>query len=146
MIDTENLAFGQNLADLTVQCFGRFQIIAEGLLKDHAPPMAIFFTGQIRCAEMINDLTKKCWAGSKIKKVIALRVALLVNVSQYISHFGVELRIMKFAAYIEDSLDHPITKLGIDRAGSELIKFVTHDLLVLLTGVIIAANADDREV
>ena len=71
------------------------QIIAERFFKDHAPPMAIFFTGQIRCAEMINDLTKECWAGSKIEKVVALGIALLVDLSQHISHLGVERRIMQ---------------------------------------------------
>src|ERR1041385_6365368 len=41
MVDAENLTFAQDLAHLAVQGFGRSQLIAEGLLKHHAPPVSI---------------------------------------------------------------------------------------------------------
>src|SRR4051794_22605557 len=95
---------------------------------------------------MVDDVAKKSRAGGKIKKVIALGVALLVDLSQRLPNSGVEFRIMKFSAHIKDPLDHPIAEFGIDLARRKLIKVVAHDLLILFTGVIVAANSDDREV
>src|SRR5580765_5216805 len=114
VVDAENLLFGQHFADLAVQRFGRFQIITERLFKDHSPPMTIFFTGQFRSAEALNDVAKECWAGGKIKKVIALGVARLVDLRQGLPNSGVELRIMKFTANVKDPLDHPIAEFGIN--------------------------------
>src|SRR5579859_1735649 len=95
---------------------------------------------------MVDNVAEKGRAGGKIKEVIALCIALFVDLGQDFSDSGVESRIMKFASRIENTLDHPITKLRINRACGELIKIVTHDLLILLAGVIVAAHADDREV
>ena len=108
--------------------------------------MSIFFTGQFRSAEALNDVAKECWAGGKIKKVITLGVARLVDLSQGLPNSGVELRIMKFTANVKDPLDHPIAEFGINLTRRKLIKIVAHDLLILLAAVIISAHADDREV
>src|SRR5579859_4637319 len=95
---------------------------------------------------MVNDIAKESWAGCKIEEVIALRVARLVDLGQSLPNLGVEIRIMKFAAYIKNSLDHPIAEFGINRAGGKLIKIIAHDLLILFAGVVVAAHAEDREV
>ena len=108
--------------------------------------MPIFLARQFRSAEMINDVAEKTWAGGEIKKVIPLGVARLVDLSQGLPNSGVEFRIMKFPAHLKDPLDHPIVKFGIDLARRKLIKIVAHDLLILFTAVIVAANSDDREV
>src|SRR6478672_9223524 len=95
---------------------------------------------------MINDVAKESRTGGEIKKVIALGVALLIDLSQGLPNPGVEFRIMEFAAHIKDPLDHPIVEFGIDLAGGEFIQIIAHDLLILFTGVIVAANADDCEI
>ena len=146
MVDAENLLFGQHLTNLAVQRLGRFQIIAEGFFKDHAPPVAIFFACQFRRSQLFDDVTEKSWAGSEIEEIIAMRVALLVDLGQGLPNSSIECRIMKFAAHVENPLDHPITEFGINRAGCKLIEIIAHDLLILLPAVIVAADAQDREV
>src|ERR1700722_1660446 len=95
---------------------------------------------------MVDDIPKKSRTGGEIKEIIALRVAFLVGFSQCLSYPSVESRVLKFAAYIENPLDHPIMKLRINGAGGELVEIVAHDLLILFAAVIVAADADDREV
>src|SRR5579864_267662 len=95
---------------------------------------------------MVDDVAKERWASGKIKEVIALCIALLVDLSQDFPDSSVKSGIMKFASRIEDPLDHPIAEFRVNRAGGELIKIVAHDLLILLAAVIISANSDDREV
>src|ERR1041385_544070 len=95
---------------------------------------------------MISDFPKKSWAGGKIEKVVALCVEFLVDLGKRLPDSSIELGIVKFAAHIENTLDHPIAKLGINGAGGKLIQIITHDLLVLFTAVIIAANAENREI
>ena len=70
----------------------------------------------------------------------------LVDLGKRLSHSSIELRIMKFAAHIENTLDHPIAEFRINLVRGKLIKIVAHDLLILFPGVIVAANADDCEV
>src|SRR6476661_5357029 len=89
MVDAENLLFSQHFADLAVQGFGRRQIIAEWLFKHHTPPVSIFLARQFRSAKMINDVAKESRTGGEIKKVIALGVALLIDLSQGLPDSGV---------------------------------------------------------
>ena len=95
---------------------------------------------------MINDVAKESGTGSKVKKVISLGVALLIDLGQCISHTSVQRRIMKLPTHVEDPLDHPVAEFGINLTSGELIKIVTHDFLILLACVIVAANSYNSEV
>ena len=59
MVDAVNLIFLQHLADFVIQRDGRGQIVAERLFDDHAPPFAVHFIGEARCAELLHDDGKK---------------------------------------------------------------------------------------
>src|ERR1700739_3478007 len=86
VIDTENLTFSQHFADLAVHRFGRLQVIAKGLFKNYAPPVSVFLARQFRSAKMLDDIAKKSRTGSKIEKVVALRVVFLVDLGKRLSH------------------------------------------------------------
>src|SRR5689334_8759249 len=90
MVDAENLALRKDLADLAVQRLCRIKVIAERLFKYHAPPMAVFFTSQIGSPQMFHDVPKKSWTRSKIEKVIALRIAVFINLRERLRHSRVE--------------------------------------------------------
>ena len=59
MIDAVDLILFQNLADLAIQCLGRFQIAAERLLDNDAPPVRIVLTGQALFAQLADDLREE---------------------------------------------------------------------------------------
>src|SRR4029077_6165738 len=94
------------------QCFGRSQIIAERLFKDHAPPMSLFFAGQIRRAQMINDVAKKGRTGGEIEEVIALRVAVLIDFVQSLRNLRIERGGLKLPANVINPLYHQARSLG----------------------------------
>src|SRR5260221_12806165 len=77
MVYAENMPVSEHLAHLAVQCFGRSQIIAERLFKDHATAIALLFARQFRPAQMIDDVAEKSRTGGEIEEVIAMRVAVL---------------------------------------------------------------------
>src|ERR1043165_1229679 len=95
---------------------------------------------------MFHDVPKKSRTRRKIEKVIASGIAVFIDLRQRLRHSRVEPRIMKFSTNVVDPLHQPGMQFGIYRAGGELLQIVAYDLLVLFPRVIIAADAQNREV
>src|SRR5205807_676277 len=113
MINAENLIFGQKGLDLAVEFFGRFQIIAKGLLKDDPAPRTALLAGQLGVAKLLDYVAEKCRTGGQIKEVVAVSVMVLVGFAQGGGEPGIDLGILEFAGHVVKAAQYPVSQVGI---------------------------------
>ena len=68
VIDAVDLLFARHPQQLLVQQPGGFEIVAEGLFDDHAPPVLIVFLHQADCRQLLDGGAEKIqprWPGRK---------------------------------------------------------------------------------
>ena len=84
VIDAKVWFFLEHLADFAVQRLRRFEIAAERLLDDDAPPVATIFARQTLLTKLPDDLGNELRQRREVVKNVALRVVLLVELGYFV--------------------------------------------------------------
>src|ERR1700693_2676911 len=145
VIDAVNLRLVKNLLDVLVELARGVQVVSEGLLDDHAGPAAVLFAGQVRLAQLADNLGKKTWRDGEIKEAVALGPALLVHLFDLTFQALVGRGVLKIPLDVVDPLEKPLPGFRIDGRGGHGLEIFCQLLPERLGGESVGGKSDDGE-
>jgi hypothetical protein len=91
MVDAVNLLFLGDLQELLVQRLRRLQIVPEGLLDDHAPPVLAVFIHESDFCKVLDNTSEEAGGSGKIEEVVAVRGVVFIDLLEKILELAVDL-------------------------------------------------------
>src|ERR1019366_881549 len=122
VIDAVDLALRSDFQKLLIQSLGGFQIMAERLFDNHAPPMAVLFSHQADLRDPLYDVAEEVGRSGEIEEIVAVGVMLLVNLGQRFLKLVVSSGIVEISTDVIDALNKPFPQIFINGASGELFE------------------------
>src|SRR4029077_400813 len=138
-----NLVFVQHNFDLAVQAPGRIQIVSERLLDHNAPPASILLVRQTGSSQLLDNGREKLGCGRQIEQVVALDLALPIQVAEPIAEGRIGLGIREVPALVVEPLREPLPSISAAILGGQEAGYL---VTKLFEAQVIDRNANDSEV
>jgi hypothetical protein len=108
VVDAIDLALGQHTENLAIERLRRWQIGAERLLDDDAPPMPVRFVDEAGPAQSLHNGGKHLWGRGEVKQSVAAGVMSRVDRGQKLGKIFVGRWIVEITSEIIDALGEPV--------------------------------------
>src|SRR6516225_3690678 len=120
MVDAVDLMFLQCLSNLSIERFGRRQIVAERLFDHHPAPSAMCLSDKAGGTEPRDRHTEKAICDGEVEKIVAGCACCLVQLHQMLVKLAVGLRIVEVALHIAHAVGKPLPRALVNAVDREL--------------------------
>ncbi len=103
MIDAVDLRLVRHFQQLLVQRFGRLQIVSEGLLDDHPPPVAVLCSIKPGGGKFLHNRSKKTGRGRQVVKEVLMRRVFLIHLGQKVFELRVEFVVVEVSRQVVET-------------------------------------------
>ena len=120
--------------------------MAERFFNNHPAPVAVLFDHQAGFGYPFDDIAEKVGRGSKVKKVVAMGVVILVHLGERFFQLVVSSGIIEISTDVIHAADEGVPEFSVDGAGGELLEVLAEFFSRVVMAHGSAADADDGEV
>jgi hypothetical protein len=123
VVDPIDLVLGEHVGDRAIERSRGFEVIAKGLLDDHARPAPLGADGTIALArresgvmEMAHDLRVEARWNGQVEEAVSGGAAVPIDAIEALRELGVGSRVVEVAALVFDRGGDGLPDLRLDRA------------------------------
>src|SRR6516162_9549136 len=120
MVDAVDLMFLQCLSNLSIERFGRRQIVAERLFDHHPAPSAMCFSDKAGGTEPRDRHTEKAVCDGEVEKIVTSCACRLIQLRQMLLKPAEGRRIVEVALHITHAVGKPLPRALVNTVDREL--------------------------
>src|SRR5208282_6324778 len=128
VVDAINLLFIGDFQNLLVERLRRLQVVTEGFLDDHAPPVIIALLHQPIRRELFHNGAKETWSGCKVIKEVLLSGVVAVDPVEALLDLGVKLVVFEITGEIIKAAREAIPQRFVDAVATIFFNIIQDSL------------------
>ena len=145
MVDPINLSFVGNLQQLLVQIFRAFEVMPEGFLDNHSPPVFAPFMHQSHPRQLFDDRPEVVGGGGQIVQMITVGGVLGVHFVEGFFQARIKIGVFEIAVHIVQPAQEPLPKIAVHTVAGKLLDIVSDPLAEFVFRDLSARHPDHRE-